>query len=102
MVVISKSVINQYCENHADVCNALENWYRTVGDADWSNLKDMKDTFNSVDYVGSDRYVFNIKGNRFRLIALVFFSVRTVYIKFIGTHAEYDKINALTVNLKRI
>lgn len=49
--------------------------------------------FPSTDYVGNDLYVFNIQGNKYRLIARITFRVRTVYIKFIGTHAEYDKVN---------
>lgn len=58
----------------------------------WGNFNDVRNTFGSVDAVGNDRYVFNIKGNDYRLIAMIFFDKRTVYIRFIGTHAEYDKI----------
>jgi mRNA interferase HigB len=54
----------------------------------------MKKTFNSVDAVGNDRYVFNLKGNQYRLVVLIIFRVRTVFILFIGTHKEYDKISA--------
>jgi mRNA interferase HigB len=53
-------------------------------------------TFNSADFVGNNRIVFNIKGNEFRLIVLVLFKVRTVFILWFGTHAEYDKINKTT------
>lgn len=53
----------------------------------------MRKTFGSADAVGNDLYVFNIKGNHYRLIARIIFKVRTVYIKFIGTHAEYDKVD---------
>ncbi|MDB4918117.1 MAG: addiction module toxin RelE [Mucilaginibacter sp.] len=61
----------------------------------------MKNTFNSVDAVGNDRYVFNIKGNNYRLIALIIFKVRTVFIVFIGTHGEYNKIDAPSVLFKK-
>jgi mRNA interferase HigB len=57
----------------------------------------MKKTFNSVDVVGNDRYVFNIKGNSYRLVAMIFFDIRTIYIRFIGTHSEYDKIDCALV-----
>jgi len=60
----------------------------------------MKNTFNSVDAVGNDRYVFNIRGNNYRLIALIIFKVRTVFILFIGTHKEYDKVKASTIAFK--
>jgi len=53
----------------------------------------MRQIFNSVDAVGNDLYVFNIKGNNYRLIVRIIFRVRTIYIKFIGTHKEYDKVN---------
>ncbi|MDF7818589.1 type II toxin-antitoxin system HigB family toxin [Runella sp. MFBS21] len=68
--------------------------------ADWAHLMDVKSTFNSVDFVGNDRFVFNIKGNRYRLVALIHFSIRTVYIKFIGTHADYNKIDVSTIDYK--
>ena len=72
---------------------ALERWHEITSDADWKNFADMKNDFNSVDNVGDSLFVFNIKGNDCRLIARVFFSVRTVFIRFIGTHTEYDKLN---------
>lgn len=71
---------------------ALNNWYQIVKEVDWGNFNDVRNTFGSVDAVGNDRYVFNIKGNDYRLIAMIFFDKRTVYIRFIGTHAEYDKL----------
>ena len=61
----------------------------------------MKNSFNSVDAVGNDRYVFNIKGNDYRLIALIIFKVRTVFILFIGTHRDYDKVDAKTILFKK-
>jgi mRNA interferase HigB len=86
---------------HPDVENALFKWYELAASADWKNFSEMKGTFNSVDAVGNDRYVFNIKGNNYRLVALILFKIRTVYILFIGTHSEYDKINAGSITFKR-
>ena len=57
----------------------------------------MKKTFNTVSTVGNDRYVFNIKGNDYRLVTMIFFDIRTIYIRFIGTHSEYDNIDCATV-----
>jgi mRNA interferase HigB len=65
--------------------------------ADWKSLTDIRRSFNNVDFVGNDRYVFNIKGNHYRLVAMIFFSRRTVYIRFVGTHREYDAIDVTTV-----
>lgn len=55
-------------------------------------MADIKQTFNTVDYVGNDRYVFDIKGNNYRIVAIVLFINQKVYMRFIGTHKEYEKI----------
>lgn len=100
MVIISKTSIKQFKLKHPDAADAIENWYQLTKKADWSKFSEVKQTFNSVDAVGNDRYVFNIKGNQYRLIALIIFRKRTVFILFIGTHAEYDKVNASTIIFK--
>jgi mRNA interferase HigB len=101
MVVISYRVIRAFSEIHKDSQDALNNWYSIIGKSDFANYNELKLVFNSVDAVGNDRYVFNIRGNRYRLIALIHFDVRTVYILFVGTHAEYDKIDASTIQFKK-
>jgi mRNA interferase HigB len=93
MVIISKGILRAFGETHHDAIDALNDWYAKSKDADWGSLAELKSTFNSVDYVGNDRYVFNIRGNKFRLVAMIFFDIRTVYIRFVGTHREYDKID---------
>ncbi|MGQ7856608.1 type II toxin-antitoxin system HigB family toxin [Pedobacter sp. WC2501] len=92
MVVISYGTLKEFFTVHAGAMDALNNWCRAVCLADWSDYHEMKQMFGSVDAVGNDRFVFNIKGNSFRLIAMIFFDVRTVYVRFVGTHAEYDKL----------
>ncbi|MDR6783292.1 type II toxin-antitoxin system HigB family toxin [Pedobacter africanus] len=82
---------------HPIAAPALNKWYNTVKSADWSRLTDVATDFNHVDYVGNDRYVFNIKGNDFRIVAMIFFDKRTVFIRFVGTHSEYDKIDCSTI-----
>lgn len=72
-------------------------WYSITSKASWRNLSDIKKDFNSVDYVGNHRYVFNVKGNDYRIIVIVVFMSKKVYIRFIGTHAEYDKIDKTTI-----
>lgn len=78
---------------HPDAQTALSDWYRKVSKAEWNNFSDIKKMFNSVDNVGNKRFVFNIKGNNYRLVVIVLFVAKQVYIRFVGTHAEYDKIN---------
>ncbi len=101
MVIIAKSALIRYIAKHNDTLVPLMEWYDIVTEVDWASFSDVKNTFNSADYVGNERVVFNIKGNRYRLVAAVIYSIRTVYIKFIGTHAEYDKIDVKTIEFKQ-
>ncbi|KQS30911.1 type II toxin-antitoxin system HigB family toxin [Dyadobacter sp. Leaf189] len=100
MVILSKRIINAFSEKEPRATDALLSWYKRCKAADWSKFSEMKQSFNTVDFVGNDRYVFNIKGNDYRLIAKIHFDVRTVYILFIGTHAEYDRVDASKVIYK--
>lgn len=97
MVIISKTILNQFGLQHGDSLTALNEWYAVVKAADWKNLADIKQTFNSADFVGNDRYVFNVRGNRYRIVVLIFFDKRTLFIRFVGTHAEYDKVDCSIV-----
>lgn len=97
MVIISKAILRDFGLGHPDAIGALNAWYSIVKDQDWANIADLRQFSNSVDYVGNDRYVFNIRGNKYRLIAMVFFDIRTVFIRFVGTHREYDQINPSTI-----
>lgn len=90
--VISKKILVNFYSKHADTQTALEDWYRKVTKADWNNFSDLRNTFNSADSVGNKRYVFNIKGNNYRLVVIVLFVAKQVYIRFVGTHNDYDKI----------
>ncbi len=91
MRIVTKKAITIFSAKHAEAKTALEEWYIKTKKKDWDNtFEDVKETFNSVDSIGNDRYVFNIKGNKYRLVALIIFKIKIVYIRFIGTHAEYD------------
>ena len=70
----------------------LAKWVDVVECAQWTNHNDLKADFPSADYVGKRRYVFNIKGNNYRLVAIVVFFGGVIDVRFVGTHAEYDKI----------
>lgn len=96
MVIISKTTLTDYGNIHTNAAEPLNNWYAIASKANWGNFSDVKQSFNSVDAVGNDRLVFNIKGDNYRLITLVLFRVRTVFVLWIGTHAEYDKLNKHT------
>ncbi|MBW3470202.1 type II toxin-antitoxin system HigB family toxin [Arthrospiribacter ruber] len=92
MRIVTYKRIQEFAKKHVDSELALRFWYSTTSKKDWSSLNDIKNDFNSVDYVDNHRFVFNIKGNTYRLIAIISFNAKKVYIRFIGTHAEYDKI----------
>ncbi|MCL1932440.1 MAG: type II toxin-antitoxin system HigB family toxin [Candidatus Azobacteroides sp.] len=76
---------------------ALERWYAIAEKAEWKNLSDIKVDFPVTDYVGNQHYVFNIKGNNYRLVVVIKFSIGYIYVRFIGTHKEYDKIDCSTI-----
>lgn len=97
MVILIKKTLLVFAEKHPSATKSLNNWYEITKSSDWRKLSDIKNTFNSVDYVGNDRYVFNIKGNDYRIVTMIFFDKRTIYIRFVGTHTEYDKIDCSTI-----
>ena len=76
---------------------ALERWYHIAVEAQWKNFGEMRRSFPSVDYVGNQRYVFNIRGNRYRLVVVVKFVMGYVFIRFVGSHSEYDMIDCSNI-----
>ena len=97
-IVSHKRLVDFYeSEGHADSKTALERWYDIAANADWRTLSDIKVDFPQTDFVGNQHYVFNIKGNRYRLVVVVKFTIGHLFIRFVGTHSEYDKIDATTI-----
>lgn len=84
-------------DGHGDSQAALERWYHIAQHAEWRDLSDIKIDFPATDNVGNQHYVFNIRGNKYRLVVVVKFTIGHVFIRFVGTHSEYDKINASTI-----
>lgn len=97
MVIIIKRTLNEFGQKHTQAIEPLNRWYELAKKADWGSFTDIKQDINSVDAVGNDRYVFNIKGNDYRLVTMIHFDIRTIYIRFVGTHKEYDKIDCSTI-----
>lgn len=97
MRVISKPTLEAFWTTHSDSRQPLLAWYDEAVAARWNTPQDIKDQYASASFVGNNRVVFNIKGNHYRLIVAIAYRFQAVYIKFIGTHAEYDKIDAATV-----
>lgn len=90
MHVISYRRLREYAEKHADVRDALDNWYKVASKAKWENLVEVQAVFPKAEAV-SNFTVFNIKGNNYRLIVSIDYEQQLIYIKYILTHAEYDK-----------
>ena len=97
MEILNKRIIDDFVSNHADSAGSVNRWLEQMETAVFSNHNELKQHFPSVDYIGKSRYVFNIKGNNYRLVAVVFFAAGQITVCFIGTHAEYDRINCLTI-----
>lgn len=94
MRVVTPKKLRDFSLKNVQARIPLLNWYEIVSCADWENLSDIKRDFRTVDYVGNNRYVFDIKGNDYRLVVIIIFISKKVYIRFIGKHEEYDRIDA--------
>ncbi|MBD0332460.1 MAG: type II toxin-antitoxin system HigB family toxin [Chitinophagaceae bacterium] len=104
MVVLTYKTIRAFLETNQyneTVTDAFKAWYKAMEKGDFANLNQLKATFPTVDYVGNQRYVFDIMGNHYRIVAAIHFKVRTVYILFLGTRKEYNKIDAQNINFKK-
>lgn len=92
MVIIAQKIINDFANSYPLAAEPLNRWYSETEKADWKDLNDIKQTFNSVDFIGNDRFVFDIGGNKYWLVAMIHFNRRALYIRFIGTHKQYDEM----------
>ncbi len=93
MRVIAKKILREFWAQHPEVEEPLLSWYREVEHADWDTPGKVKLRYPNASIVGDNRVVFNIKGNAYRLIVKINYPYRVVYIRFVGTHADYDRIN---------
>jgi mRNA interferase HigB len=97
MRVISRKPLREFAAKHPPAKGPLDAWYAHACRADWANFADVKATYGSADVVGRNRVIFNIGGNKYRLIAKMAYKCRIVYVRFVGTHAEYQKTDAETI-----
>lgn len=97
MRIIAKSTLRDFWLQHADAEQALKAWFQETSRSAWDHPNDIKTEYPSASILSNNRIVFNIKGNRYRLIVKINFKYQMVWIRFIGTHAEYDKIDAENV-----
>lgn len=97
MRIISITTLSQFMKKHSDCMNQIHDWIHIVEKSNWNNPNEVKDTFPYVSLLANNRIVFNIKGNDYRLVVFFKFTLKTVFILWIGTHSEYDKIDANNV-----
>lgn len=94
MRVISKKALREFWIKHKDAEQQLKSWHKEANKALWKSPNDIKIEYPSASILNDNRIVFNIKGNQYRLVVKVNYNYQALWIRFIGTHAEYDKINA--------
>ena len=97
MPIIAKRTLREFWERHPDAEQPLQTWYKSTELAQWETPSDVKSDYGHASILANNRVCFNIAGNKYRLIVKIEYKFRIVYIRFVGTHAEYDAVDAETV-----
>ena len=97
MIIANKEILDEFVQKHAQAAGPLNSWVEKVKGATWHNHAELKQMYPSADYVKNGRYVFNIGGNNYRVVAVVIFIGGVMNIRFVGTHREYDIIDCSTI-----
>lgn len=97
MRIIARKTLKDFWERHPDAEQPLEAWFKMAERADWATPAAIKATYGNASILESNRLCFNIAGNKYRLVVKINYPYRVIYIRFVGTHADYDKIDANTV-----
>lgn len=95
--IFAKSTLREYWKINPESEHYLKTWYDTAMNADWKTPNDVKQTYANASILKGNRIVFNIKGNLFRLVAKFNFEKQWIFIRFVGTHKEYNKIDANSI-----
>jgi mRNA interferase HigB len=97
MRILSRSTLRNFWESHPDAEETLKTWYYEASHADWQSPVDVKSAHGNASIIANNRVVFNIKGNTYRLIVAIRYDIGIIFIRFIGNHSEYDKVDAETI-----
>jgi len=97
MIITQRYILTEFADKHPVATNAINKWVEQVEKAEWKNHNELKSDYPAADYVKNSRYVFNIKGNNYRLVVVVVFFAEEINVRFAGTHKEYEKINVSTI-----
>lgn len=99
--IIARKTLLEYCKKHPAAAIALQEWYHELLNCDFKNFNELKRVYGNASLVADDRVVFNIMGNKYRLLVRIVFEFKAIQIKWFGTHADYDKINVITIQYKK-
>ncbi len=99
MRVVAVSTLKAFWSHHPDAEQPLKAWYEEASNASWNQPADIKNQYRSTSVLKNRRVVFNIKGNDYRLVVAIAYKLQIVHVKFVGTHKEYDVIDAETVEM---
>jgi mRNA interferase HigB len=99
--IITRATLLHYCKKYPEAAITLQEWYHEFIRYSFRNFNELKQVYGNASLVGDDRVVFNIMGNKYRLVVRVVFEFKAVQVKWFGTHKEYDKINVTTVQYKK-
>jgi mRNA interferase HigB len=100
MRVIAVSTLRTFWDRHPDVEQPLKSWLQEASHAEWRQPSDIKAHYRSASVLKNRRVVFNIKGNEYRLVVAIAYQLQIVFVKFIGTHADYDRVDADTIEME--
>lgn len=95
--IIARKTLLLYCKKYPQAANALKEWYAELVNSDFRNFNELKKKYGNASIVGDDRVVFNIMGNKYRLVVRMVLEYKAIQIKWFGTHTEYDKINVTQI-----
>jgi len=99
--IITRKTLLEYCKKYPAAAIALQEWYHKMVRCDFQNFNELKKVYGNASLVADDRVIFNIMGNKYRLVVRIVFEFKAIQIKWFGTHTEYDKIDVTSVQFKK-
>ena len=99
--IITRKTLLEYCKKYPEAATALQEWYHELVNCDFKNFNELKQVYGNASLVADNRVVFNIMGNKYRLVVRIVFDFKAIQVKWFGTHAAYDKINVIIVQNKK-
>jgi mRNA interferase HigB len=99
--IIARKTLLEYCKKYPEAAVALQEWYYDLLKSEFKNFNELKKVYGNASLVGDDRVIFNIMGNKYRLVVRIVFEYKAIQVKWFGTHSEYDKTGVIVVKYKK-